>query len=209
MNPTTGNPIAGTGDAYNGVVIPGSGWPDAAKGRVPIADYRRIRSPVPRRAQAATRTSRRTSSSPARSRLSDRTRRLWFVPASAASPRASASPTRSSSAATRRCSRSPRSPTASPTTPAAARRASFPLSINTQDKIFKNPEAYNWNATVERELGFKTVLEVSYVGRKGLHGQRERNINQLLAGHPSGEPRHQRKRLASVCRVRSDPHHQQ
>ena len=38
VNPKTGNPIPGTGDPYNGIIIPGNGWPDAAKGRVPIAD---------------------------------------------------------------------------------------------------------------------------------------------------------------------------
>src|SRR6185369_1238620 len=37
VDPATGNPIANSGDAYNGVVIPGSSWPDAAKGRVPIS----------------------------------------------------------------------------------------------------------------------------------------------------------------------------
>src|SRR5207247_11250921 len=38
------------------------------------------------------------------------------------------------------------------------------------------------NATYEREIGFDTTVEVAYVGRRGLHGQRERNINQLAAG---------------------------
>ena len=35
VNPTTGNVILGTGNAYNGVVIPGlSGFPNSAQGRV-------------------------------------------------------------------------------------------------------------------------------------------------------------------------------
>ncbi len=58
----------------------------------------------------------------------------------------------------------------------------FTLQITSQDKIFKNPEAWTWNGTFERELGFSTKLEVSYVGRRGLHAQRERNINQLPVG---------------------------
>ncbi len=58
----------------------------------------------------------------------------------------------------------------------------FPLIITTQDRIFKNPEAYTWNATFEREVGFNTTVEVGYVGRRGLHAQRERNINQLQTG---------------------------
>ncbi|MGH9833666.1 MAG: TonB-dependent receptor, partial [Blastocatellia bacterium] len=58
----------------------------------------------------------------------------------------------------------------------------FPLVVTTQDKIFKNPEAWTWNATFEREIGFNTLLEIGYVGRRGLHAQRERNINQLQPG---------------------------
>lgn len=58
----------------------------------------------------------------------------------------------------------------------------FPLGVTTQDPIFENPEAWVWNGTFEREIGFNTTLELGYVGRRGLHGQRERNINQLLPG---------------------------
>lgn len=58
----------------------------------------------------------------------------------------------------------------------------FPQIVTTQDRIFKNPEAWTWNGTYEREIGFGTKIEVSYVGRKGLHAQRERNINQLQVG---------------------------
>ncbi len=58
----------------------------------------------------------------------------------------------------------------------------FPLVITTQDPVFKNPEAYTWNTTFEREVGFQTLVEVGYVGRRGLHAQRERNINQLPVG---------------------------
>ena len=58
----------------------------------------------------------------------------------------------------------------------------FPLVITTQDPIFKNPESWTWNATFEREIGFSTLVEVGYVGRRGLHAQRERNINQLPVG---------------------------
>ncbi|MFB3827295.1 MAG: carboxypeptidase regulatory-like domain-containing protein [Bryobacteraceae bacterium] len=33
-----GSIVPGTGDIYNGLVLPGSGWPDSAKGRVPVAN---------------------------------------------------------------------------------------------------------------------------------------------------------------------------
>lgn len=36
--------------------------------------------------------------------------------------------------------------------------------------------------TYEREIAWNTTVEVGYVGRRGLFGQRERNINQLPVG---------------------------
>jgi len=64
----------------------------------------------------------------------------------------------------------------------------FPLIVTTQDPIFKNPEAWTWNLTFEREIAFDTLVEVGYVGRRGLHGQRERNINQLQPGTIQANP---------------------
>ncbi|HUS07153.1 MAG TPA: hypothetical protein VMZ52_12680, partial [Bryobacteraceae bacterium] len=48
--------------------------------------------------------------------------------------------------------------------------------------------AWTWNATVERELGYGTTVEIGYVGRRGLNQQRERNINQLLPGTLQANP---------------------
>ncbi len=64
----------------------------------------------------------------------------------------------------------------------------FPFNVTTQDPIFKNPTAWTWNLTLERELPFKTTVEVGYVGRRGLRGQRERNINQLQPGTIQANP---------------------
>ena len=72
--------------------------------------------------------------------------------------------------------------------PGGGTNRAFTQNITTQDRIFKNPEAWAWNVTFEREVGFDTTVEVAYVGRRGLHGQRERNINQLPVGTcPSGQ----------------------
>jgi hypothetical protein len=54
----------------------------------------------------------------------------------------------------------------------------IPQTVTTQSKAFKAPEAYNWNFTVQRELPWKSVVSVAYVGRRGLHQQRESDINQ-------------------------------
>lgn len=72
----------------------------------------------------------------------------------------------------------------------------LPQTVTTQSKAFKNPEAYNWNFTVQRELGWKSVATVAYVGRRGLHQQREADINQptiatvqaFAATLPAGTP---------------------
>lgn len=66
--------------------------------------------------------------------------------------------------------------------PGGAAGVNFPLTITTQDRNFRAPEAWTWNMTYEREIGWNTMVEVGYVGRRGLFGQRERNINQLPVG---------------------------
>ncbi|MCI0392173.1 MAG: Plug and carboxypeptidase regulatory-like domain-containing protein [Acidobacteria bacterium] len=66
--------------------------------------------------------------------------------------------------------------------PGGSAGIAFPLTITTQDRNFRSPEAWTWNLTFEREIGFNTTLEVGYVGRRGLFAQRERNLNQLPVG---------------------------
>jgi hypothetical protein len=63
----------------------------------------------------------------------------------------------------------------------------FPAIVTSQDPIFKNPESWQWNATVQRETPLG-VLEVAYVGRRALHQQRERNINALQPGTVQANP---------------------
>jgi predicted heme/steroid binding protein len=67
-----------------------------------------------------------------------------------------------------------------------------PLVVTTQSKAFKNPEAWAWNVTIERELFWKSLLSVGYVARRGLHLQRESDINQptlaVRAANPGVNP---------------------
>jgi hypothetical protein len=58
----------------------------------------------------------------------------------------------------------------------------LPFAINGQDPVFKHPTAYMWSAGIQREIPFGFTVDVSYVGRRGLYLQRERNINQLPLG---------------------------
>ncbi len=185
----TGNPIAGSGDAYNGVVIPGNGWPDSAKGRVPIAttgefdrlfrngaepryysdiDYGNFQPRVGIAYQLNNKTVIRGGAGKYTTKLgvSDS---VFLGGNPPLQPIASV-------------------PTGNVDNPGGGSRASFPLSISTQAKVFHMPQSYNWNATVEREIGFSTVLSASYVGRRGLYGQREKNINQPAIGTIQANP---------------------
>lgn len=58
----------------------------------------------------------------------------------------------------------------------------LPFGMQAIDTVFKHPTAYQWSTGVQRELPNKFVVEVNYVGRRGLYLQRERNINQLQPG---------------------------
>jgi len=63
-----------------------------------------------------------------------------------------------------------------------------PLVVTTQSKAFKNPEAWAWNFTVERELFWKSMLSIGYVARRGLHLQRESDINQPTLATVAANP---------------------
>ncbi len=56
------------------------------------------------------------------------------------------------------------------------------LTVTTLPRNLKPPESWNWNFTVQRELMWKSVLEVGYVGRRGLHEVQSEDINQPFAG---------------------------
>jgi hypothetical protein len=179
VDPKTGTILAGGGDRYNGMVIPGSAWPSAAKGRFPEAfnpayDYlfRGGKYPdyfshiqwgqiQPRLGIAYSLNSKtvlRTGGGRYFTRLgvSDSV----FL---GGNP--------------------PFQPTANVSfgnadNPGGTSANSLPLTVTTQSRDFKNPEAWNWNFTVEREFYLNSILSVAYVGRRGLHQQRESDINQ-------------------------------
>jgi hypothetical protein len=64
----------------------------------------------------------------------------------------------------------------------------LPFGMQGQDPVFKLPASYMWSAGVQRQLPYKVVLDVTYVGRRGVYLQRERNINQLLPGTIQANP---------------------
>jgi hypothetical protein len=72
--------------------------------------------------------------------------------------------------------------------PTGGTRREFPLIMTMQDPIFMHPTAYNWSTSFQRELPLDMALDVTYVGRMGTHLQRERNINQLQPGTLQANP---------------------
>ena len=190
VDPKTGAVILTPGsDRYNGMVIPGTGWPSSAKGRFPEAtagtyDYlfRGGKYPdyfsnvqygqwQPRIGIAY--------------QLNDKTvirsglGRFYTVLGVSDSIFLGGNP--------------PFQPTANVSfgnvdNPGGTSTNVLPLTVTTQSRAFKNPEAWNWNFTVERQIWLNSVLSVAYVGRRGLHSQREADINQptpaVVAANP-------------------------
>ncbi|MEG9435700.1 carboxypeptidase regulatory-like domain-containing protein [Edaphobacter sp. HDX4] len=66
--------------------------------------------------------------------------------------------------------------------PGGGTAGSFPTVSGRVDRSSPQPEAYVWSLSVERQLPFNTVLGVAYVGRRGLHGQFQANLNEAPAG---------------------------
>jgi hypothetical protein len=72
--------------------------------------------------------------------------------------------------------------------PGGTTAANFPLVMTAQDTEFKHPTAYNWSGSFQRQLPWNMVVDLAYVGRMGLHLQRERNLNQLQPGTIQANP---------------------
>ncbi|MCO5353033.1 MAG: Plug and carboxypeptidase regulatory-like domain-containing protein [Bryobacteraceae bacterium] len=174
----TGNILSG--DRYNGVVIPGSSFPDAGRGRVPAIDsgeFDRLLSGgspyaspnqfnvVPRLGLAYQLANKQVL-------------RLGFGgfmarPGVYDSVFLGGNP--------------PWQPMGSVTNgvadnPGGATRVAFPQFFMTIDRVYKIPRSYNWNISYQTELFQQTTLEVGYVGTSGNYLARERDLNQLAPG---------------------------
>ncbi len=182
IDPKTGAVIqSATSDRYNGMVIPGNGWPDSAKGRFPEAtsgqfDYLFRGGSYPNHfsdIQWGQIQPRFGIAYQWNDKMVIRAGGGRFFTRLGVSDSVFLG------------GNPPFQPTAnvslgSADNPGAIPANSLPLTVTTQSRAFKNPEAWNWNFTVEREFFFKSMASIAYVGRRGLHQQRESNINQPL-----------------------------
>ena len=72
--------------------------------------------------------------------------------------------------------------------PGAGGGANITRVVTTQSKAFKPPESWGWNVTYEREVFWKSLVSVGYVARRGLHLQREADINQPTTAVVAANP---------------------
>ncbi len=176
--PNRGQLIIGNGDRYNGMAIPGNGFPDSAKGRFPEADsgqfnflFRNGKYPdyyshiqwgqVQPRFGLAYQLDNKTV---IRAGGGEFFTRLGVSDSIFLGGNPPFQPTANVSFG-------------DADNPGGAGANVLPLTVTTQSRDFKNPSAWNWNVTVEREIA-SSVVSVAYVGRRGLHLQREADINQ-------------------------------
>lgn len=72
--------------------------------------------------------------------------------------------------------------------PGGATRRDFPFYIRAVDLNLKYPTAYSYSFSVQREIPGSILAEVAYVGKAGINQERIRNVNQLRAGTLQANP---------------------
>ncbi|MEO8026329.1 MAG: TonB-dependent receptor, partial [Bryobacteraceae bacterium] len=180
IDTVTGAVIAGSGDPYNGLVIPGlTKWPDSAIGRFPESTSGQFdflfRGGKYNRGYSDTHYNQWQPRAGIAYQLTPRIvlraggGRYFTKLGVSDSVFLGGNP--------------PFQPTANVSfgnvdNPGGTSANSPPLTVTTQSQSFKNPEAWNWNFTLEGQLFWKSYASVAYVGRRSLHQQREADINQ-------------------------------
>ena len=181
VSPTTGNPIAGTGDPLDGTVLWGNGFTANAAAHVPAAQtaqYNDLFHNLPRgyihvqkylfqpRLGIAYALNNKTVLRGGFGRYMNRQGVSDFVFAGGIPPLQQVASLSNGAV----------------DSPGAGANGSYPTLSGDISQSSPQPEAYIWNATAERRLGFGTTAEVSYVGRHAIHLQYGANINQLQPG---------------------------
>jgi hypothetical protein len=57
-----------------------------------------------------------------------------------------------------------------------------PTALNAVEVLTKTPTVYNFSLGIQQDIGFKTILEVSYVGSVARHLGERRNLNAVPDG---------------------------
>lgn len=72
--------------------------------------------------------------------------------------------------------------------PAGGDSREFPQNLGAVERLMKYPTAINYSFSIQHELPGQMVLDVGYVGKSGRNLARERNINQMTAGTRQANP---------------------
>jgi len=178
-----------SGDRYNGVVLPGDGWPKAAIGRVDAAsnpEFDRLFHGLPRgfskthknvfapRLGIAIKVNDKTAIRTGAGMFHNRTGPLGSV-LLGGNP-----PIQEMVGVTYGFADDPSG--------IGGTKREFPFMMTAQDPIYKLPTAWNWNFAIQREIPGAITVEAAYVGRRGYYITRERNINSLLPGTLQANP---------------------
>jgi len=186
VNPTTGTTSGG--DPYDGVVIPGSGFPSSAQGHVPAdilnGSYSRL--------------FRGFGNGYSKTIWSDIQPRVGVTYQVAPLTVIRAGGGRfvqriGISDTVQLGGNAPFQPTATVTAgsvdnPGGTVANSFPLALSSQAYNFPNPNAWSWNVALEQEVPRFATFTIAYVGRRGLHLTQLENINQLRPGTVQANP---------------------
>ena len=170
------------GDAYNGVVIPGTGFPSSAKGHVPDAilngTYQRL--------------FRGFDSNYSPTVYTNVQPRFGFAyqiePGTVIRAGAGRYMQRLGISDTVHVGgNAPFQPSSTVTNggvdnPGGLGQNQLPLAFNSHAFKYPSPESWGWNVTVEHEFTNVAVFTLSYVGRRGYHLEQLANINQLAPG---------------------------
>ncbi len=185
VNPTTD--IVTGGDRYNGIVIPGSGFPSSATGHVDPAILSGF--------SGLFRGFSNTYSPTVKTNIQPRVGFAWQVHPNTVVRAGGGryfqrlgitdnvftggnAPFQPSSTVTN----------GSADSPGGVGTNNFPFNFSSQAYNLPSPEAYNWNLTVEQELNGVGTFTIAYAGRRGIHLEQLANINQLQPGTVQANP---------------------
>jgi hypothetical protein len=186
VSSTTGNPLAGSGDQYNGTVLWGDGFTSSSKGHISssLSAYSGLFHNLPRgyihvqkflfqpRIGLAYQLNDKTVIRAGFGRYTSRQGVSDFVFAGGIPPLQQVASVSSGTA----------------DDPSSGSNGSYPVLSGDIDQKSPQPEAYLWNLSVERQLPYGIMADVSYVGRRALHQQYAANINQLQPGTLTANP---------------------
>jgi hypothetical protein len=170
-----------SGDPYNGIVMPGTAWPDSAKGRVDVAadrSFDRLFHGLP------------DGLAPTHKNVFEpRLGMAWSVnPKTVLRAGVGMFHNRTLlNDSTLLGGNAPIQPMSGVSdgvadAPGGSVQRQWPFLITANPYEFNHPTAWAWNLTLQRQLPWGVTVESAYVARRSYRLPRERNINQLLPG---------------------------